>query len=368
MIARRTEFELAKPALFPGRWVKKGGQLFIKKAASHRSVSPEKISVQAWNLLLRFRKTPWFRVTYLVLLGLIVPNLLPFTAGGLGCLVIIVVPLMVFLVPYYLGERSVRRFAVNALPVLLIAILVGGALSTNLLLSQADAIPLASTPGPFMSPTMALANGTVIPYRADPTQAFTFRVKLTTTVNATPADFRVFMNLTTISGLASSATSDFNMSFSAIPGSSNNTHLGTWYEYTTLNLSNQIYGYGFSVWDRDANWTFTNLDFGPLTAPGANFYGLFVYFTAFSMILPFIFYYVILFMWWYTVRARATRTKMLGAEPQIPKEKPQPKAVDPGPTKSEKASKAAAFTCTNCGADVDEGDEKCPKCGAVFEE
>ncbi len=328
----------------------------------------EKLSVQVWKLFLRFRKTVWFRITYLVLLGLIVPNLLPFSAGGLGCLVIILVPLAVFLVPYYLGERSVKRFALNALPVIVIAILIGGALSTNLLLSQADAVPLASTPGPFMSPTMALANGTVVPYRADAPRTFTFRVKLTTTVDRMPGNFSVFMNLTTISGLASYATSDFPMSFSPGANSSTNTHNGTWYELTNLNLSNQIYGYGFSVWDKDTNWTLTSLDFGPLTAPTANFYGLFVYFTAFSMILPFTFYYVILFMWWYTVRARATRTKMLGAEPQIPKETPKPKAEAAGPTKSEKASKATAFTCTNCGADVDESAEKCPKCGAVFEE
>ncbi|TLZ78996.1 MAG: zinc ribbon domain-containing protein [Methanobacteriota archaeon] len=43
------------------------------------------------------------------------------------------------------------------------------------------------------------------------------------------------------------------------------------------------------------------------------------------------------------------------------------RAADPE-GESEKASKAAAFTCTNCGADVDESAEKCPKCGAVFEE
>jgi hypothetical protein len=330
-------------------------------------VSPEKISVRALNLLLRFRKTTWFRVVYLVLLGVIVAYLLPFTAGGLGCLVIFVVPLAVFLVPYYLGERTVKRFAVNALPVILIAVLVGGALSTNVLLSQADAVPLASSLGAFMSPTMALSNGTVVPYRADPPQTFTFRVKLTTTVDGMPGNFSVFMNLTTITGLAAYATSDRQMNFSAGPDSFINTTLGTWYE-TRVNLSSQIYGYGFSVWDKDANWTFTNLDFGPLVAPVASFYGLFVYFTAFSMILPFTFYYVILFMWWYTVRARAQRTKTLGAEPQIPKEKRKPKAKEAGPTKSEKASKAAAFTCTNCGADVGESDEKCPKCGAVFEE
>src|SRR5207245_6742956 len=216
-------------------------KLFIKKPASHRSVSPETLSAQVWNLLLRFRKTVWFRVTYLVLLGLIVPNLLPFTAGGLGCLVIIVVPLAVFLVPYYLGERSVKHFAVNALPVILIAVLVGGAQSTNLLLSQPVAVPLSSIPGPFASPTMALANGTVAPYHADPPQAFTFRVRLATTGNATPTDFRVFMNLTTISGLASYVTSEYPMTFSPGNGSPNNTRTGPFYEFTTLNLSNQIY-------------------------------------------------------------------------------------------------------------------------------
>src|SRR2546428_2996507 len=157
------------------------------------------------------------------------------------------------------------------------------------------------------------------------------------------------------------------MKFMGGQGSFTNPAMGTWSE-PRVNPARRIYGYGFPVWDRDKNWTLTSLDFGPLTAPGANFYGLFVYFTAFSMILPFTFYYVILFMWWYTVRARATRTRMLGAEPQIPKETPKPKVDVATPTKSEKASKATAFTCTNCGADVDESAEKCPKCGAVFEE
>src|SRR5437870_12864027 len=148
VLTAQTRLRLYEPARAGSRFlrgrVKKGGQLFIKKVASHRSVSPENISVQVWNLFLRFRKTPWFRVTYLVLLGLIVPNLLPFAAGGLGCLVIILVPLLVFLVPYYLGERSVRHFALNALPVIVIAILVGGAQSTNLLRSEEHTSELQS--------------------------------------------------------------------------------------------------------------------------------------------------------------------------------------------------------------------------------
>src|SRR5207245_4146962 len=133
-----------------------------------------------------------------VLVGRTAPHRVPFAARGLGRLVIILVPLLVFLVPYYLGERSVRRFALNALPVLVMAILIGGALSTNVYLSQGDAIPLASTPGgAFTSPTMALTNGTVAPYHADAAREFTFRVKLKATVDRMPGNFSVFMNLTT---------------------------------------------------------------------------------------------------------------------------------------------------------------------------
>ena len=329
-------------------------------------MSPEKIPVRVWNLFLRFRKTLWFRVVYLVLLGVIVSFLLVFTAGGLGCLVILAAPLLVFLVPYYFGERSLKRFALNALPVILIAILVGGALQTSALYSQR--IPIESAPGPFMSPTMALSNGTVIPLQSDSPRAFTFRVKLTSTVNATPDMFAVSLNLTTVTGLNDYPMSAYPMVKNiTASGSFNNTRLGTWFE-TSVNLSTSIYAYGFSVWDRDANWTFTNIDIGPLTAPTPSYYGLFVYFTIFSIILPFLFYYIIVFMWWYTVRQRATRARLLGTAPKIPKEKPKPKVETAEPTKSEKASKAAAFTCTNCGADVDENDVKCPKCGAVFEE
>src|SRR5260370_41433463 len=121
--------------------------------------------------------------------------------------------------------------------------------------------------------------------------------------------------------------SSYTMTNSPMQGSFNNPRLGTWFE-TSVNLSTSIYAYGFSVWDRDRNWTFTNVDIGPLTAPVASYYGLFAYFTSFSMILPFAFYFIILFMWWYTVRQRATRTRMLGTEPQIPKEKPKAESAE----------------------------------------
>jgi hypothetical protein len=333
--------------------------------------SEDRLALRIVNLFRAFNKTRWFRVTYIILLGLVVALMYFLASSALTCLVVILMPLIVFLFPYFFGERKVRRFAVNALPVFLIAILVATAISTQILLSENQAIPRQSFPGVASSETMALSNGTVAPYHADPSANFTFRVKLTTTVNATPDNYTVWLNLTIISGI--SFVNQPPVQMIPCPGNATkNPRTGTCYE-TQLKLTDAIYVYGFSVSDNrtnPTNWTVSNVDFGPLTAPWGAFYGLILYFTGTSMLLPLVFYYLILFLWWYTARSRELRTRQLGKTLEIPKEKPESKDEPPGkpkPEPAEKAAKAAAYTCTNCGADVGEDEEKCPKCGAVFE-
>jgi len=316
------------------------------------------------TLFQKYRKTVWFRVAYLVLLGVLVAQLYLLTASALACVVLLLMPVTVFIVPYWLGERKMRNFGANALLVFSIAILVGGAMSTQALLSQDEAIPLRSIPGFLSDPTMQLSNGTVSPYRAPPPGPFTFRVKLTTPVNGTPADFIVFLNLTIVTGLSGFERPPYQMTYSPVNGSANNTIDGSWYE-TRLNLTDSIYGYAFSARNLVGNWTNAGPDFGPLTASGWTFYGFFVYFTALSgvMVVAFIFYYAIVFLWWYTVRARKARGPRKTGPLDLPKPRPATTG-DPGA----KAGKAAAFTCTNCGADVSEVDDKCRKCGATFED
>jgi len=317
-----------------------------------------------------FRGTPWFRVLYVAILGGLVAELYLLTASALACLILFLMPFTVFLIPYYFGERRMRHFALNALPIFVIATLLAGGMATQALLAQNEPVELSSAAVPFSAPRMALANGTVAPYHADPNRDFTFRVRLITTVNDSYLNYNVSLNLTVIDGVSGTQPA-FPMAYSPGTNSSTNPRNGTWYE-ATLPLGGSIYGYAFSVTDKRGNWTYTPSDFGPITASGAAFYGFFTYYTGISMTFPALFYFVILFMWWYTIRMRQSRSRMLGKEPEIPKEKPAPKprddAVEKPADPGGKASKAAAFTCTNCGADVGEDDEKCPKCGAVFEE
>jgi hypothetical protein len=327
-------------------------------------VTSQELLASLRTLFQKYRKTMWFRVTYLVLLGVLVAQLYLLTASPLACLVLLLMPITAFVVPYWLGERKMRNFAANALVVFSLAILVGAAMSTQALLSQDHAIPLESIPGFGSDPTMRLSNGTVSPYRGLPPGPFTFRVNLTTIANDTYDNYTVFLNLTIVTGFSGFERPFYEMAYSPGSGSSTNPINGSWFE-TRLNLTDSIYGYAFSVRNPAGNWTNAGPDFGPLAASGWTFYGFFVYFTALSgvMVIAFVFYYAILFLWWYTVRAREARGPRKTDAPEIPKTRPTP-------TKDSvaKAGKAAAFTCTNCGADVGEADDKCPRCGATFDE
>lgn len=314
----------------------------------------------------KFRATPWFRVTYLVLLGVIVAELYLLALSPLACAIILLIPVSVFVVPYWLGERKLPRFALNALVVFLIAILLASAMSTQALVSQAQGVELRSDP----PGRMALTNGTVMPYRAPPSTSFTFRVKLTTIANRTPPAYAVYLNLTAVRGFTIDQSSSA-LVYSPGNGSSPNTHNGTWYETRLSNLGDVVYIYAFSVWDRGRNWTYTGVEIGPLTASGWTYYGFFLYiWSVLSQVtlISVIGYFAILFLWWYMGRARKLRAK--GAAAPARKEGPKEGSREPWPATDPggKAAKAAAFTCTNCGADVKETDTKCPKCGAVFED
>jgi len=303
--------------------------------------------------LKKFGQTLWFRVLYLALISLVVTALFPYTfSGSTACLILLLMPVTMFVIPYWIGERRNRRFIENGLIIFVIAVLAISAFQTSTVLG-ADPVELQSVSDPLLDPTLHLANGTVAPFHASEPTTYSFRVFFTSDKGGPPADYSVYANLTIIDGLSQS-----QRDFQLFAESSNDTKNGTWYN-TSISLGTSIYGFGFFVHDRSGNWTATGSVLGPIAAPWPSYYGFFAYYTTLLLLIPLVFYFLIMFMWWYSARARRTRARM--AEMASAKEsKPT--------TMVEKAAKAAAFTCTNCGADVSEDDAKCPKCGAVFED
>src|SRR2546421_9034612 len=95
--------------------------------ASPRPVTREELLVSLRRWFQKFRATVWFRITYLVLLGIIVAELYILTLSPLACLVILLMPVSTFVVPYWLGERKLKRFAENLVVVFLTAIVLAAA-------------------------------------------------------------------------------------------------------------------------------------------------------------------------------------------------------------------------------------------------
>src|SRR5205814_1129957 len=113
--------------------------------ASPLDVNREELLASFKKWFQKFRATRWFRITYLLLLGAVVAQLYVLSRSTVFCLVVL---------PYWLGERKLKRFAGNALVVFLVAILLAAGMSTQALLAQGQSLELRSFPD-IASPTMA---------------------------------------------------------------------------------------------------------------------------------------------------------------------------------------------------------------------
>ncbi|HYM41027.1 MAG TPA: zinc ribbon domain-containing protein [Thermoplasmata archaeon] len=326
-----------------------------------------------------FRKTEWFNVLLVIVLGLVAVGLFQFTTiGGIGvCLGIILPPVTVFVIPYWLGERRMKRLALYIVPVLVIALILIAALQTQAVVGQGKP-NLSSGVDPATPaarlPAITLWNGTVDPFNAPSANAtYAFHVRLKQGPGANLSRASVYLNMSELAGLSDNLLSPIPM----VKDSSRNATNGTWY-VAWRPLDTNVYAFQFFASDGRGNQTFSSPVLAPVLAPWSNFYGIWLVSIGEFMIYPASFYFVILFMYWYTIRTRRLRERMIqarGEKLDLKKEGAKEGEVavkdatakPPAPTR-EKSRKVAAFTCTNCGADVTDADTKCPKCGAVFED
>ncbi len=321
------------------------------------------------KLFTQFRKSVWFRVFYLAVLALVVVALFQWTTGpsALVCLGILLTPISVFVLPYYLGERRVKHFLLNAVPVFLAALLIVGVFQTN---ATVDVQPFPLQSGVWTAPLPAISlwNGSVVHNDTAPAsggQAFTYRVRVLTNASVNASRVSVFVNISS-APLTAGSYAAIRMAKDA--GATNTN--GTWYALTQT-LGSDISAFFFYANDSSGHDALTIPILQPITAPWSAYYGFWVVYLAQAYFtIPIVFYLLIVFMVWYSARNRRLRQRMMSTE-TLDKLEATKKAERAEPAKAgsdAKAAKATAFTCTNCGADVTEADAKCPKCGAVFED
>ena len=287
--------------------------------------------------LLWFRKSPYFRIFYLGIMSLMVAAL---TLYGiyLGCLSILFSAVVMFALPYWLKERRIKHFALNGLVIFVAAALIFAALFAQTL-SGNDPIQVRAT-GPAGT---TLRNATVLPGRGPPGAMYTFTANLTVPGAANVTNYAVYVNLTTVDGAARRL-----QMFEANPTDWNLTD-GKRYN-TSVSVDERIYIFWFFVTIKNGTsttWFESPWQVGPITAGYGTFYQFTLYYGVFALILPISLYFILLMLFWWTTRARMERQR-LGMT---------------GPTETD-----TGFMCTNCGADVPAAADKCPKCGAVFEE
>ncbi len=247
------------------------------------------------------------------------------------------------------------------LPVFLISVLLIAAFQTN---ASTEPTPIILTSGdpPNTTTHLSLWNGTVNPYKQLGPADFNFTVRLRTAgVNATNVTVR--LNLTQVRGLTPVASNYTMLMDPTHPRTTNSA----WY-YLQKRLDAGVYEFGFYANDGRGNVSATLAPLGPLAAQYGDYYFLWIYISALYLIIPYSFYFIIIFMYWYTGRMRKMRSRMIDLAAKRKADKDEAKPASEGKGEEGKAAKAAAFTCTNCGADVEEADDKCPKCGATFED
>jgi len=318
----------------------------------------------------RFRKTPWFRILYMGVFGVIVGFLIPI-AGALGCLLVLGIGIGLFGMPYLVGERSIRRMFLYVLLVVVIAVPIAAAPVSDLYASFPQEFA-ASSSGSFV-----LSNGTVEPYDSGGAGDFTFHVDVRS-LNATyetPDSIRVFALVIDVT--------PFEVTQTYLPlGDWNGSSLSAGTRYTG---NYTVVGYGlhyhrFEVFQRTIVQPATQCPppsgartyeegrsgcflagapltsqgggtiYGPIALSGGGIYGMFVVRSLLFMLFPVFTFGLIALMFWWTRRAREVREKR--------------------ETRMTDAIQAAGgeFTCSNCGTDVPGAAVKCPKCGASFDE
>ena len=295
-----------------------------------------------FEAIIAFRKSRYFRWFYLVIISLMVAALLPYLPylGPLVCLGIFLIPVLMFAMPWWLGDRKMKVLAVNGVVILFLSAFILAALDAQSAVSTTPSV-LGTPAGP-----VSLSNGTVSPPRGPPTAFYTFNVTLKDTSNRTPDRFAVYLNLTWLVGIDA-----IGESYPMLPVNPADTATvdGKWYNLSR-SLDDHIYYFWFSLQTPNGTWIESTYTLGPMVTGYGSFFGISLYVGFLNMLIPVSFFYILLLLYWYTQRAKLER-KRLGL-----------------PAARTQAVTDTGFMCTNCGADVPEDAEKCPKCGAVFEE
>ncbi len=274
-------------------------------------------------------------ILILLLISVISSFLLVYT----GCIAILLIPLIIFGISYFLKERKPKRYFIYGFVVAIFTLIIGNVVLTYLFVSSPNPIVSGS------SNNVTLTDGIVEPRFGGSSDFYNFTVVYTNldAVNSTDVD----VTLVLFEFSSDTKTRHPMMKNTSGPASSG------WPCHIETPVSEGVYWYYFNTTTyTGTNITYAESDagFGPINASVFLYYWVFLPIVALSLILPISLYFLIVGMYWWTEKAK----QMRGGLPELSKKKEK--------------EETGEFECSNCGAVVSSYAPRCPRCLAVFEE
>lgn len=289
----------------------------------------------------KFRGTIYFRILYLLLIAVVGALSL---ASAVGCVALVLIPVLTLLIPHWFGERRFKHHALNGafmlglVSILFAAILTPGYVALDEFVLSEDRTRLD------------LSDGIVRPYRTDPgPRAFNFTVTMWTN-DSYAANFRVHVRVFSLVGFnVANESVDMIHDRSGGDALSDGSFADGERFYAEVPLEPFVHSYGFGVVNGSGLLLAATPNVpGPFHAEYSTYFALWLYNGFFTMIFVIVGFYLLLLLYWWTRKAREIRGSR-------------------GPDRGRKRDEGGGeYTCTNCGGDVSESDTKCPNCGAEF--
>jgi ribosomal protein L40E len=283
-----------------------------------------------------------------------------------GCFFVILVPLSALAIPYYLGFKGPKRFAFLGVFILIVNSFAFAAVSTQRAYDYSDYYASFETTSKHVEPQFSgtnLSQGIVSPKSGDANTVFTFTVIYTNEDNLAP----VFVNAVIVDRPVANESNNIVHPMSPTDPSDTNYTDGVEFQVSTTVPASQPIGYPewpnhfffFETQDAAGTPTDTGFDegdfisygFGPMNAPLLDQYWHSMVLALNNMLFVIALYFMGVGMYWWLRKARQRSSEWQERMDAMQKEEDW-----------------AEFECDRCGADVPEDADRCPKCGATFDE
>lgn len=283
-----------------------------------------------------------------------------------GCFFVILVPLGALAIPYYLGFKGPKRFAILGVFVLIVNTLAFGAVSTYRAYDYENYWGSFDAWTKYVEPMgfgENLSAGVVSPNAGDADTEFTYSVIYTNGDDLPPLSVQVIVS----DNLLEENSQRTSYPMTAVDPADTDYTDGAEYQYSTTLPALKPMGYPewpnhfFYFQAEDANTTVVDTAFrennlttyglGPMNANLLDQYLYSTIWSFYNMLFVIALYFLGVGMYWWLRKSRQRSSQWKERWEEMQEEE-----------------EISDFECDRCGSDVPEDAEKCPRCGATFDE